>query len=72
MTPKECTECLDPLTPREREILILGARGYHADATAGVLEISRHTVNHHRKLAMQKMGRSFPEVVVMMTKAGWL
>jgi DNA-binding CsgD family transcriptional regulator len=72
MTSEECARFLTPLTHRERQILTLGARGYQADATADALGISRHTVNEHRKLALKKLDRSFIEVVVMMTKAGWL
>lgn len=44
-----------PLSPREREVLSLVARGLRATEAAGVLGISHHTVRDHLKAIYRKL-----------------
>jgi DNA-binding NarL/FixJ family response regulator len=46
----------DPLTPRELEVVKLIAEGHTSDEIAGVLVISRKTVDHHRARILDKLG----------------
>ena len=46
----------DPLTPREVEIVKLGAEGYSSDEIAEALVISKKTVEHHRSHVLEKLG----------------
>jgi DNA-binding NarL/FixJ family response regulator len=46
----------DPLTPREREIVKLVAEGHTTDEIAGMLVISKKTVEHHRSHILEKLG----------------
>jgi DNA-binding NarL/FixJ family response regulator len=46
----------DPLTPRELQVLKLVAEAYTNDRIAGVLSISRKTVERHRENLMGKLG----------------
>lgn len=50
-----CPE-LAKLTPREREVLALIAQGHTNDEIGGMLYISAHTVQAHRKRMMDKLG----------------
>lgn len=50
-----CAE-LARLSPREREVLELIARGHTNDEIGGMLYISAHTVQAHRKRIMEKVG----------------
>lgn len=67
------TRSLDDLTPREREVLRLVARG-HSNKEIGVaLEISVKTVETHKANAMSKLGlRSRAAVVRFALDQGWL
>jgi DNA-binding NarL/FixJ family response regulator len=47
---------LDPLTPRELEVVKLVAEGYTSDEIAGMLFISRKTVDRHRANILEKLG----------------
>ena len=49
-----------PLTPREREIVILTARGLVAKEIAYELDLSTHTVYTHKKNIMKKLNFSSP------------
>ena len=46
----------DPLTGRELEVLKLIAEAHTTDAIAGLLRISRRTVEHHRASILRKLG----------------
>ena len=45
----------DALTERERTILAMLAKGFTVSETAGHLEISAHTVQHHVKRLYRKL-----------------
>lgn len=45
----------EDLTPREREILVLVAKGYTNREVAGLLDISHKTVDYHRTNVMRKL-----------------
>jgi DNA-binding NarL/FixJ family response regulator len=47
---------LDPLTPRELEVVKLVAEGYTSDEIAEALVISRKTVDRHRANILEKLG----------------
>ena len=47
---------LDPLTPRELEVVKLVAEAYTSDEIAGMLFISRKTVDRHRANILEKLG----------------
>ncbi len=44
------------LTPREREVFDLVAQGRTTSDIAALLQLSPHTVHHHRNTVMQKLG----------------
>jgi DNA-binding NarL/FixJ family response regulator len=46
----------DPLTPRELEIVKLIAEGHTSDEIAGMLFISKKTVDRHRANVLEKLG----------------
>ncbi len=54
--PVAAPRSLAPLTDREREILVLVARGRSNDAIAAELFISPHTAKTHLKRVMTKLG----------------
>lgn len=61
------------LTAREREVLMALARGFSYDETASMLEISKHTVNHHIKQIYAKLAvTSRSQAVFEAVQAGWL
>ncbi|MBK8283767.1 MAG: response regulator transcription factor [Ahniella sp.] len=61
------------LTAREREVLMALARGFSYDETATMLEISKHTVNHHVKQIYAKLAvTSRSQAVFEAVQAGWL
>jgi len=47
---------LDPLTPRELEVVKLVAEGHTSDEIASMLFISRKTVDRHRANILEKLG----------------
>ena len=47
---------LDPLTPRELEVVKLVAEGHTSDEIAAMLFISRKTVDRHRANVLEKLG----------------
>ena len=49
-------EDVDPLTPRELEVLKLVAEGHTSDEIADMLVISRKTVDRHRANMLEKLG----------------
>ena len=49
-------DTFDPLTPRELEVLKLVAEGHTSDEIAGLLVISRKTVDRHRANMLEKLG----------------
>lgn len=49
-------ESLEPLTPRELEVLKLVAEGHTSDEIADLLVISRKTVDRHRANMLEKLG----------------
>lgn len=54
--PGETPTGLAKLSAREREILCLIAQSHTNDEIAGILHISPHTVQTHRKRIMEKLG----------------
>lgn len=61
------------LTAREREVLMALARGFSYDETASMLQISKHTVNHHIKQIYAKLAvTSRSQAVFEAVQAGWL
>ena len=52
----EVGSSLDPLTPRELEVVKLVAEGHTSDEIAEVLVISRKTVDRHRANILEKLG----------------
>jgi two-component system, NarL family, nitrate/nitrite response regulator NarL len=64
---------LNPLTPRELEVLQLVAEGLPNKTIADRLHISEHTVKFHINALMGKLGaQSRTEAVVRATRLGWL
>jgi two-component system response regulator FixJ len=62
---------LDSLTPREREVMALVAKGKRNKAIARELGISQRTVEVHRARVMEKMqAHSVSELVQMVLKTG--
>jgi DNA-binding NarL/FixJ family response regulator len=60
-----------PITPREREVLSLVARGYGNNDIAGLLTISVLTVRTHRQRLMEKLGlRNAAEITAYAVKLG--
>jgi FixJ family two-component response regulator len=60
------------LTPREREVLALAARGLHAKEIAAALGISPRTVEVHKTRIMEKLGaRNVAELVRFALGAGY-
>ena len=49
-------DSVDPLTPRELEVLKLVAEGHTSDEIADLLVISRKTVDRHRANMLEKLG----------------
>lgn len=66
-------EPLDRLTPREREVLVLIARGFSNKRIAGELELSQKTVKTHVGHVLAKLGVSDrTQAAVVAVRAGLL
>jgi FixJ family two-component response regulator len=57
---RETKALLDGLTPREREVLSLVARGFATRDIAGALDVSPRTVESHRAAIGTKLGTTSP------------
>lgn len=63
----------NPLTPREREVLAMSARGATAAELARALHLTEGTVRNHLSLAIQKLGaRTRLEAIRTAEEKGWL
>jgi DNA-binding NarL/FixJ family response regulator len=47
---------VDPLTPREQQVIKLIAEGHTSDEIAAALTIARKTVDRHRANILEKLG----------------
>ena len=72
LAPDEAADALvEPLTPRELEVLRLVAEGMSNKAIAARLHISEHTVKFHVNAVLSKLGaESRTEAVVRATRLG--
>ena len=62
---------VEPLTPRETEVLAYIAKGFTIKETARLLGIKWFTVNDHRKSIYRKLGvDSAPEAAAMAVRLG--
>lgn len=63
----------NPLTPREREVLAMSARGATAAELARALHLTQGTVRNHLSIAIQKLGaRTRLEAIRTAEEKGWL
>ena len=63
----------NPLTPREREILLMSSEGQTAGEVARKLAIAEGTVRNHLSVAIQKLhARSKVEAARLAERRGWL
>ena len=61
----------DPLTPRQKQVLTLLARGLSAKQVAAQLQLSTKTVETHRALLMERLGlRNLPALVLYAMRNG--
>jgi DNA-binding NarL/FixJ family response regulator len=68
---REASSRLAPLTPREREVLTIVARGLSNSDIAATLVISEHTAKTHVKRIMAKLGaRDRAQLVVIAYESG--
>lgn len=66
-------EGVSPLSPREREVLVLTRRGSSVGEIASVLSLSRGTVRNHLSIAIQKLGaRTRFDAARAADEKGWL
>ena len=67
------SEGSNPLTSREREVLVLSAGGASVEEVAGKLNLTRGTVRNHLSIAIQKLNvRNRFEAARMAEDKGWL
>ena len=67
------SDAVDPLSPREHEVLTLVAAGHPNKAIARALGISEHTVKFHVSALLGKLGAtSRTEAVTLATRRGLL
>lgn len=66
------TELLNTLTPRERQTLILTAKGIGREAAGKQLGIAKQTVDHYLCSIRDKLGVTTIEAAVLAAKAGWV
>ena len=70
---EEGNQIIDPLTPREREVLQLAAEGLANKQIALALEISEHTVKFHLSSLYTKLGvTSRTEAIRAGARRGWV
>lgn len=61
----------DPLTPRQKQVLMLLARGLSAKQVAAQLHLSTKTVETHRAMLMERLGlRNLPALVLYAVRNG--
>ncbi|MGV3569939.1 MAG: response regulator transcription factor [Ramlibacter sp.] len=61
----------DPLTPRQKQVLTLLARGLNAKQVAAQLDLGTKTVETHRALLMERLGlRNLPALVLYAVRNG--
>jgi DNA-binding NarL/FixJ family response regulator len=61
----------DPLTPRQKQVLTLLARGLTAKQVAAELQLSTKTVETHRAMLMERLGlRNLPALVLYAVRNG--
>ncbi len=65
MTPEHIQELINELTPREKEVLQLLMQGYDTAEMAEELNISRHTVNTHRRSILHRTGFKTTQKLVL-------
>lgn len=64
-------QSVDSITPREREVISLVARGYNNAEIAKLLSVSVLTVRTHRQRLMQKLGlRNAAEITALAVRLG--
>jgi DNA-binding NarL/FixJ family response regulator len=63
---------LETLSPREREILTMYARGLIGKQIADQLNMSEHTVNDRRRAIARKLGVNLWAACAQAGKAGWV
>jgi two-component system, LuxR family, response regulator FixJ len=63
---EQIRQCMDSLTPREKEVLQLLTQGKQNKVMAGELGLSQRTVEIHRAHVMEKMGASSVAQLVRM------
>jgi two-component system response regulator TtrR len=65
-------EELRSLTPRERDVLVLTAKGLRRHEIAQSLCVTLSTVNEHRSNITLRLQMRTIEAVVLATRAGWV
>jgi len=70
LTRTPCVRCPFALSPREKEIALMVARGLPDKAIAAVLEISRYTVGTHLRRMYAKAGVASRAAMVARIMAG--
>jgi two-component system response regulator DesR len=66
-------EGMSPLSPREREVLVLSRRGASVEEIARALSLSRGTVRNHLSIAIQKLeARTRFDAARIAEEKGWL
>jgi DNA-binding NarL/FixJ family response regulator len=60
------------LTPRQRDVLVLAAKGYNRFDAGKMLGISFKTIDAHRREMRQVLEMSLIEAAVLATRAGWV
>ena len=63
---------LEPLSPKQREVLVLALKGFSLKETARRMDIHHHTVTAHRTAIVQVLGMSLIEAAVLGVRAGWV
>ncbi len=72
MTPEQAAAELACLTPRQREVLVMTAKGYDARKMAGLLGMSFRTVESHNAAIRKRLNMTTIEAAVLAAKAGWV